>query len=71
MIIRKEPIQEPVNPRKRTKQNTITDAEKNCPKKTPPFFLHKVDYEVNTNEKTRVSEDSPGETDDCERNMER
>ena len=35
------------------------------------IFLHKVDYEVNTNEKTRVSEDSPGETDDCERNMER
>ena len=42
-IIRKEPIQEPVNPRKMSKENTITDIEKSCPKETPPLFWHKVD----------------------------
>ena len=32
LIIRKQPIQEPVNPRKRAKENTLTDVEKTSPK---------------------------------------
>ena len=43
MIIRKQPIPEPVNPRKRSKDDTITDIEKTSPKETPPSFRHKVD----------------------------
>ena len=31
-IIRKQHIQEPVNPKKREKEDTITDVEKYCPK---------------------------------------
>ena len=34
-IIRKQPIQEPVNPRKRAKEDTITYAERTIPKETP------------------------------------
>ena len=30
-VIRKQPIQEPVNPRKREKYNTLTDVEKDSP----------------------------------------
>ena len=32
-IIRKQPIQEPVNPRKSEKVNTLTDVEKGDPRK--------------------------------------
>ena len=35
-IIRKQHIQEPVNPRKGEKEDTITDVEKVFPKETPP-----------------------------------
>ena len=69
LILRKEPIQEPVNPRKRAKEDTITDVEKYSPKETPPLFWHTVDYKGNTNEKTHGSEDLPSETDGCVRNL--
>ena len=64
-IIIKEPIQEPVNPRKSSKQDTIADVEKYSLKETPPYFRHKVYYGGDTNEKTRGSDDSPTEADDC------
>ena len=48
LIIRKEPIREPVNPRKRAKEGTINDVEKSSLEKTPPSFLNKVDYEGDT-----------------------
>ena len=48
-IIRKEPIQEPVNPRKRAIGITLTDVEKGSPKETPSSFRHKVDYKGDTN----------------------
>ena len=35
---RKEHIQEPVKPRKRAKEDTLTDVEQYIPKKTPPYF---------------------------------
>ena len=49
MIIRKEPIQEPVNPRKRAKKDTITDVEQASPKETPPSFCHKAYYKGDNN----------------------
>ena len=70
-IIRKKPIKEPVNPRKRAKENTLTDEEKGSPKEKNPSFCHKVYYKGDTNEKTRGSDDSPGETDGCVRNLDR
>ena len=42
-IIRKQPIQGPFNPRKGSKENNLTDVEKNIPKETLPKFRHKVD----------------------------
>ena len=35
------------------------------------MFRHKVDYEGDTNENTRCSENSPYETDDCVRNLDK
>ena len=49
---------------------TITDAEKTS-KKTPPYFRLKVDYEGDTNQKTRGSEYSPSETYECVINMDK
>ena len=69
MILRKKPIKEPVNPRKGAKEITLTDVEKSIPKETSPSFWHKVDYKGDTNYKTRVSGDSPSETDGCVRNL--
>ena len=43
-ITRKQHIQEPVNSRKKTKENTLPDVLKIIPKETPPTFWHKVDY---------------------------
>ena len=71
MIIRKEPIQEPINPSIRSKEDTITDVEKSCPKLTPPSFWHKVDYKGDNNEKTRDSDGSPSENDYCVRNLDK
>ena len=45
------------------------NVEKYIPKKTPPSFRHKVDYEGDTNEKTRGSDNSSSENDDCLRNL--
>ena len=36
LITRKQPITEPVNPSKRSKENTLTDVEKCSTKETPP-----------------------------------
>ena len=69
MIIRKEPIQEPFKPRKREKEDTITNVEKSCPKETPTFFWHRVDYKGDNNEKTHGSDDSTSETDGCVINL--
>ena len=55
-VIRKEPIQEPVNPKKRAKDDTITNIEKCCPKETPTLFRHKVYYRCDNNEKTHGSD---------------
>ena len=71
MIIKKERIREPVKPRKRAKEDTITDVEKSSPKKTSPYFRHKVDYEGDTNEKTLGYDDLQTGTDDCVRNLEK
>ena len=71
MIIRKQPIKEPVNPRKNTKDDTIPDIEKSIPKETPPSFRNKVDCEGDTNEKTRGYDNSPSETDAFVRNLDR
>ena len=71
MIIRKQIIQEPVNPRKRSKEDAITDVEKATPKETPTQFWHKADYKGDTDEKTHVSDNSPSETDDCVRNLDK
>ena len=63
MIIRKQPILEPDNPRKRAKENNLTDVEKYCPKETHPSFWHKVYYGGDTNEKTHGYDYSPSETE--------
>ena len=42
-IIRKQYIQELVNPIKMEKENTLTDLEKSIPKEKPPYFWHKLD----------------------------
>ena len=44
LMIRKQPIQEPVNPKKREKHDTITDVKKDNPKETHPSFFHRVYY---------------------------
>ena len=69
MIIRKQPIKEQVNPRKRSKEINLTDIEKGSPIETPPFISHKVDYKGDTNEKNNGSDDSQSETDGCVINM--
>ena len=71
LIIRKQPIQEPVNPRKRAKENTLTDIEKGSPKEKFPSFWNTVDYEGDTTEKTHYYDDSPSETDACVRNLDK
>ena len=48
-------------------KDTITNVEKYSPGKTPPYFWHKVDYKGYTNDRTRGSDDSPSETDDSVR----
>ena len=53
------------------KDDTITDVEKASPKQTPPYFRHKVDYEVDTNENNRGSDDSPSETYYCVRELDK
>ena len=55
-IIRKQPIKEPVNPRKKKKENNLTDVEKFSSKETPPLFQNKVNYKGDTNEKTHSSD---------------
>ena len=43
--------------------------EKNIIKKTPPPYKNKQDYVGGTNDKTRESDDSPGDTNGCARNL--
>ena len=57
LIIRKEPIQEPVNPRKKSKEVTIPDVGKSILKETTPSYRHMVDYIGDTNDKAHGSED--------------
>ena len=68
-IIREQPIQKTVKPKKRAKENSLTDVEKVGPKEKPLLFRNKVDYKGDTNEKTHVSEDSTTETDGCVINL--
>ena len=68
-MTRKKPIKESANPSKRAKENTLTDVEKNSPKETLPKVRHKLDYKGDTNEKTRGSDNSPGKTEGCKRNL--
>ena len=42
---------------------------KHNPEKTPSLFKNKKDYIRGNNEKTRESDDSPSDTDGCERNL--
>ena len=65
MVIIKESIGDTFNPRKISKEDTVTNLEKCSLNKTPPYFLHKVDYEGDTNENNRCSGDSRTKTDDC------
>ena len=60
----KEIIQEPDNPSKRSKLDSITDENNNNPKKPPPF-KNKEDYVGGTNYKTRESNGSPSQTNGC------
>ena len=53
------------------KEDTLTDVEKASPKETPPSFWHKVDYEGDTNNKTRGSYNSPSENYGCVRNLDK
>ena len=69
LIMRKEPMKEPVNPRKKVKEYTIPDVEKIGPKETTLLFWHKVDYRGDTNEKTHGYDDSSSKTDGCVRNL--
>ena len=57
-VIRKEPIEDTVNPRKISKEDTVTDLEKDSLHKTPPYFLHKLYYEGDTDENNCCSDDS-------------
>ena len=41
-VIRKEPIGESFNPKKNSKEDTVTDVENFTLLKTPPSFRHKV-----------------------------
>ena len=69
-VIRKETIREPVNPRKRTKEDTVTDVEKDSIKK-PPYFRHKVGYRGDTDKNNSCSDDSPTVIDDFLRNLDK
>ena len=71
MVIIKESIGDTFNPRKISKEDTVTNLEKCSLNKTPPYFLHKVDYEGDTNENNRCYDDSPTETDDYVRNLDK
>ena len=68
LIKGKESIQEPVNPIKRAKEDSIID-EKKIIKKIPPPFKNRVYYRGDTNQKTREYDNSPSDTDGCERNL--
>ena len=48
-IIRIKSIKEPVNPRKRAKENTLTGVGKCSSKEISPSFRNKVDYEGDNN----------------------
>ena len=69
MIMKKEPMKELFNPRKRTKEDNIHDVEKGSPKETTPLFRNKVDYKGDTKEKTHGSENPPSETNGCVINL--
>ena len=71
LVIRKKYIGDTVNPRKRSKDDTVTDVEKYSLHKTPPSFWHNADYEGDTYENNRCSDDSRTETDDCVRNLDK
>ena len=64
LIKGKQSIQEPDNPSKRGKEDSIID-EKNIIKKTPPPFKNKVGYRGGTNEKIREPDDSRSDTNGC------
>ena len=68
LIIIKQPIQWPFNPRKNSKKY-LNWCRKISPKEAPPTFRHKVDYKGDTNEKTHGSDYSPSETEVCKRNL--
>ena len=69
LITRKETIQEPVNPSKGAKEDTVPDVEKSSPRETLPSFKNKVDYKCDTNYKTHGYDVSPIETGGCARNL--
>ena len=69
MIKGKEINQEPDNPNKRAKEDSILDVEKNHQIRTPALFENKEDCIGNTNEKTCGSNDSPSETNICEKDL--
>ena len=52
-----------------TKEDTVTGVEKYSLHKKPPYFWHKVDYEGDTNEKNRFTDDSWTTTDDNVRKL--
>ena len=70
-VIRRETIGDTVNPRKRGKEDTVTDVEKYSLHKTLPYFWHNVDYECDTDEKNCCFDDSWTETDDFLRNLDK
>ena len=58
MVIRKEPIGDTVNPRILSQEDNVTDNEKVYLRKTTQTFRNKVDYEGDTDEKSRFTDDS-------------
>ena len=69
MVLRKEPIGDTANPRKISQEYTVTDVEKGSQHKTPRLFQNKEEYEGDTDEKNRFTDDSRTDNDDCVRHL--
>ena len=71
MVIRKGPIGDTINPKKISKEDTVTNVERDSLHKTLPHFRQKVDYKSDTYENKHFYDNSQTETDDCERNLDK
>ena len=69
MITGNDSIQEPDNPSKKAKMDSISDEKKHNLKKTPPPCKNKQDCVDGSNDKTHESDNSTSDTDSCARNL--